>query len=400
MEGQKDIQLAVSSDEESVRLLSSRRFVRGPKAIMGVVASVALLLAAAGVCFHQARSVAAPKGEDSNDVYEQLAEVDAAQPLWQISTAERDLCSKINENCIETKCCKTSNFRCFKKSETSAQCAEKGTGEVLSRDKIVFQSAAPATSLFCFAVYQADTGSTKKKYDKEMLMSAFAKKIHVFACNAYEVYSDVATSLGDSFSTKMVHDVDGTFHFAKRKEEGTWINTGMYQQAWKAISAAGTYKAYDWTVKADADAVFFPDKLVNRIKLMPRATTGVILNNCKDVDYGFFGALEVFSEVAFSSLLANMDKCNKTLPWTIGIENGKYGPMGEDLFAEICLEKNGVLKIDAFDIKKDGLCPGDRPKDQKKNKKWVPNCAQATTPAIHPLRKIWEWEKCYTEASR
>merc|ERR1712217_432501 len=111
----------------------------------------------------------------------------------------------------------------------SAQCAEKGTGEVLSRDKIVFQSAAPATSLFCFAVYQADTGSTKKKYDKDMLMAAFAK----------------------------------------RKGEGTWFNTGMYQQAWKAISAAGTYKAYDWTVKADCDAGFFPDKLVNRIKLMP-----------------------------------------------------------------------------------------------------------------------------------
>merc|ERR1712226_379919 len=123
----------------------------------GVVASVALMLAAAGVCFYQARTVAAPKGEDSNDVYEQHAEVNAAQPLWQISTAERDLCSKINENCIETKCCKTANFRCFKKSETSAQCAEKGTGEVLSRDKIVFQlpwviHSAPRWSMMLMAL--------------------------------------------------------------------------------------------------------------------------------------------------------------------------------------------------------------------------------------------------------
>merc|ERR1712217_626583 len=99
---------------------------------------------------------------------------------------------------------------------------------------------------------------------------------------------------------------------------------------------------------------------------MPGATTGVIPNHSKNADYGFFGSLEVFSEVAFSSLLANMDKCNKRLLWTSGIENGKYGPMGEDLFVEICLAKNAVLKIDAFNIKKDGVCPGEGPRIRRK----------------------------------
>merc|ERR1712113_344945 len=146
-------------------------------------------------------------------------------------------------------------------------------------------------------------------------------------------YSDTVASLGGGYSTKRVEDVDGTFHFAKRKLMGTWINTSLYQQVWKAISQEGKYRDYAWTIKADADAVFFPSRLVPRIKLIPRATTGSFLVNCKGVDYGFFGSLEVFSEVAFSTLLVNMDKCNKTLPWTLGIKNGKYGPMGADVFA-------------------------------------------------------------------
>merc|ERR1712187_3835 len=72
---------------------------------------------------------------------------------------------------------------------------------------------------------------------------------------------------------------------------------------------------------------------------------------------------------------------------------------GEDLFAEKCLEKNGAMKIEAFDIKVDGACPANRPKDQAKNKKWKPNCAQTVTPAMHPFKKTAEWVKCYKESS-
>ena len=32
------------------------------------------------------------------------------------------------------------------------------------------------------------------------------------------------------------------------------------------------------------------------------------------------------------------------------IEKGEYEPMGEDLFAEMCLRKTGVTMLDAFDI--------------------------------------------------
>ena len=45
----------------------------------------------------------------------------------------------------------------------------------------------------------------------------------------------------------------------------------------------------------------------------------------------------------------------------MGVEDGKYGPMGEDLFAETCMRKNGVTGIEVFDISKDGCCEAKRP---------------------------------------
>merc|ERR1712007_284797 len=72
---------------------------------------------------------------------------------------------------------------------------------------------------------------------------------------------------------------------------------------------------------------------------------------------------------------------------------------GEDLFAQVCMDKHGVKKVENFEISTDGACPGDRPKDQQKNKKWIPPCAGTVTPSIHPFKKPADWKKCYDETN-
>ena len=57
----------------------------------------------------------------------------------------------------------------------------------------------------------------------------------------------------------------------------------------------------------------------------------------------------------------------------VGIDKGKYDPMEEDLFAEMCTRKNGVTAMEAFDITKDGAREAKRATDEKKNKKWKPD---------------------------
>merc|ERR1712018_630676 len=60
-----------------------------------------------------------------------------------------------------------------------------------------------------------------------------------------------------------VTDVEGDWHFAKRKTSGTWVNTGMFTQIWKKIAEAGEYQNADWVLKLDADAIF----IANRMKV-------------------------------------------------------------------------------------------------------------------------------------
>merc|ERR1712183_815702 len=79
------------------------------------------------------------------------------------------------------------------------------------------------------------------------------------------------------------------------------------------------------------------------------------MGNCKNVKYGWFGSLEIFSAVAFETLLGSMAACKEsTIDWKTGVDGGKYGPMGEDLFAQACLDANGVSRGEAFGTKLDG----------------------------------------------
>ena len=117
------------------------------------------------------------------------------------------------------------------------------------------------------------------------------------------------TSTSPSLTVTKVNDVDNDFHM------GTWINTGLYAQVWKAIAVKGDYADYDWSAK-----------LVARISLLPISPTGGFLANCAEgVECGFFDNLEVFSQTAFSILLANVDTCKtKTVKnWKVGIHMGK-----------------------------------------------------------------------------
>jgi len=394
--------VAMESSGDDGEMVEAAQPARRSWTSRAAFASLGLLLGSAALlCAHRLLSPSADTAPVQQDFISEAA-VGSGQYRWQIIPKERDLCSKPKHDCETTGCCSVSGFYCYDRINGPAKCMKEckpvADGDCIPRSQplelLPASEGVPATSLYCFSVYTKNTGSTKKSYEKELLALQFKKKASIFACNAYAVYSDVAVTVAPGLTTNKVEDVNGEFHFAKRKETGAWVNSGLFIQVWKAVSAAGTYGANDWVIKVDPDAVFKPQVLVDRIKLMPRTNAGVILQNCKGVEYGFFGSLEVFSKRAFETLVVNIDSCKAKLPWKVGIKGGKYGPMGEDLFAEICMEKNGVDKIEAFDIVVDGACPMDRPKDQRKNKKWKANCGPTSAAAMHPFKKPADYSKC------
>jgi len=385
------------------------------KSTFAISLAAAVMLAMGIVAMRRNLPLLAWEGSDNIAEKAAVVQVTKSQPSWQITSTERDLCSSAKENCFQSQCCKVAGHKCYLTGDVVGKCMEYCVIGKDSADCTQLQKSQtmqiespdtrqhPADSMFCFSIYTKNTGTSKKSHELELLTQQRAKTISIFACDASAVYSDVSVSLGGGANTIQVDDKEGDFHIAHRKTDdgtqGPWVNTGLFKQVWKAIGVSSTYKKYDWTVKADPDAVFLPARLKPRVRWLIRPTNGLILTNCRHVDYGFFGNLEVFSSMAFSILVANVDKCSSTLPWKVGLKNGKYGPMGEDLFAEVCLEKNGVAKAEAFDITIDGACPADRPYDQIDNKHWHYGCDKTSAAAMHPFKKPADWLACYSKTS-
>jgi len=246
----------------------------------------------------------------------------------------------------------------------------------------------PGTTMFCFSVYTHDTGLTKKNWELDLLRTQFHFGASIFGCGSWDVFSDAEVMIAPGpplLNTKKVDDVEGEFHILRRKDTNGWINTPLFYQIWQLIRKEGKSQLADWTVKVDPDAVFLPQRLVDH--LQPKGVTGngLYYENCKSVDSGFFGNLEVFSNKAFAVFLDNLEDCKLNLCWKGGC-GWKWGPWGEDLFAQRCMDRHKVDKVQDFDLTTDGACPGDRPVGQKQNKKWRPDCASTLTPAMHPFK--------------
>merc|ERR1711997_508781 len=116
----------------------------------------------------------------------------------------------------------------------------------------------------------------------------------------------------------------------------------------KKIKEEGLWANRDWTVKVDIDAVFLPMRLRERLGQVEVTENGIYLENCKYVNFGFFGSLEVFSHNAAANYMANLDDCTTTLNY----------------------------------------------KGHEKNRKWRPDCATSFTPAIHHFKTPKEYFDC------
>merc|ERR1712217_678537 len=255
------------------------------------------------------------------------------------------------------------------------------------------------TTLFCFSFYTENTGTTKPSTELSLLRTQYFLGVSIFGCEAYQVYSDVVTWISDpenrKYETVKVEDTNNDFHQEKRKKTGTWINANMFIATWKLIQKEESlWKNKDWIVKVDADAVFLPSRLRDKLRNQQVTDNGIYIENCKYVSYGYFGNLEVFSSQAAATYMANLDDCKNTLNYLGKEKEYGYEAWGEDLFAQKCMDKHGVDKVDIFDITTDGACRGDRPEGQQENKTWTPDCGTTKTPAMHPFKKPADYFKC------
>lgn len=314
-------------------------------------------------------------------------------------------CSKSGENCYSTGCCQVSGHKCYTKTYGVAHCNATCTlGKQGFTCGVVGAHSVPVAralgdKLYCFSVYTLNTGSPKESHELELLTVQKKHGVSIFACDAFDVFADTHGFVGDYAMIK-VDDTLNEFHQLKRKETGAWVNWAMFYQVWIKVREVGKWRQGDYIVKADADAVFVPDRLRQWLSTKKGDSPhGVYYENCPRVQYGYFGNLEVMTTTAASVLTTYLEDCHAVFaPCANEGCDWKWGPWGEDVFVQRCMDHHYVDKAEGFDMTTDGACAAHRPEGQEKNKKWhATDCTQVTTPAAHPFKKPQDYMKCMGE---
>jgi len=187
-------------------------------------------------------------------------------------------------------------------------------------------------------------------------------KLSVFACEASNVYEGIRAETGEWKSIK---------------------NTDIFVDVWKKVQGDGLWQQHDWTVKADSDAVFLPDRLKMHLQgSKPQAEKPIYFHNI-DFKFHFMGALEVMSKEAIDLLLKNLDVCKEHI--------GNDG--GEDIFMMSCLDAIGVNYMEDYSLLDDKY---DSPDNF--NLFDVDRCSNDAIVAFHPYKAVNSWMGCHKVA--
>jgi len=292
-------------------------------------------------------------------------------------------CSWEGENCIHSKCCRRTGLKCWEKSQAWASCStscgelkqfggewtcEELGGDGGSHNVAPLTSAAELEyqSLFCFMVV-TDGGvvppGVKLGYEGRIVEAMRKAKASIFSCDGSAIYQGAQAAKGEWKSIK---------------------NTDIFAKVWEDVKGGGEYLKHPWTVKVDADAVFFPDRLRLKIQkyIKPPPRTALYFHNI-DFKFNFMGALEVMTKEAVVTLLAGFGDCLEH----IGTDGG------EDIFTMQCLDALGVGHMDDFSFLDDKYAhPGSF------NLFDVDACDNPAVVAFHPYKAVNSWMGCYKVA--
>lgn len=214
----------------------------------------------------------------------------------------------------------------------------------------------PDGGAFCWLVTAGSGG------EADLVTDHFAKRRSIFACNDWTVFSDTwslppvpVTNIG-SLSSKM-----GPW--------GSFLNAEVFLRAWDAFIKEGKYARHPWTVKVDADTVFFYWRFLYHVRGVD-SQDPVWYRSGEEL----LGALEVFSLGAVDAFAT---KGRSVCRW--GIEES-----GEDGFIDHCMQQLGAaVKIDGS-LLKSSLDPG--------------ACGDDGIVAFHPFKDLGSYSACQSIA--
>lgn len=237
-------------------------------------------------------------------------------------------------------------------------------------------------SLFCWSLV------TLGDMEEGLLKGIYTGRAGIFACNDYAVISRERALIGEDgcgepYYTWQV-DMPKTLprgHFGVDAETNSFLNVKVFMDCWQVLFNSGKIWENDFSVKADSDAVIFPDRI--RSHVAPHKGKAVFFTNCRfwggDQVGQLFGALEVFSKQAMGVYHDKNGTC-MGLPWQ---------RWGEDMYMQKCMDAIGVQTVGDFKMTADTSCPLGG----------SPDCGQRDIAAFHPHKDGQDWWNCWKTAN-
>lgn len=295
--------------------------------------------------------------------------------------SQQSNCSWEGENCVYSQCCKRTRKKCWEKEAGKWASCSMACEDLMQPEEewscrnlggargahLVPKSTDPSRhlSLFCFMVVTPDgivPPGVQEGYEQKLQEMMEPVKGSIFGCEGSAIYQGVRATRGEWKSIR---------------------NTEVFVKVWADVRSDRQYAQHDWTVKVDADAVFFPDRLKQHlINLKVPPKTPIYLHNVQ-FSFNFMGALEVMSKEAFEVLTDNLDACLEHI--------GSDG--GEDIFTMQCLDAYEVGYMEDFMLLEDKYShPGEF------NLFDVDACSNDDVVAFHPYKAANSWMGCYKVA--
>jgi len=254
-----------------------------------------------------------------------------------------------NSRCEEfSNCCPDFQAVCAASLKTNAQTTESPPPQTTSARSM------GSPSLLCFSVIRSEgneIGLVGAQHDRHAA---------IFACDTTLVFSNgPSIRIGTMDTVSIPTEAIGMGNLGVEGETtNSWLNTAVFIEVWHWLVKDGRWKGYDWTVKVDPDAVFFPERLRDHVRpYTPPGGGNYYLVNCNkrytaDPDdevfkEKLFGALEVFSKQAVQAYQDGHKRCTDELKW--------HG-WGEDYYMQSCLSFLGVLPVGDFTMVGDKRC--------------------------------------------
>jgi len=233
----------------------------------------------------------------------------------------------------------------LKQQRLAATCSEPSKSTRNERPCTPPAVVRAGTELFCFMAVLPGS------FEEELRRSAERKGTGIFACDVSRVYQS---------------------YWVGRTSAGWSANIPVFKKIWSQVWEDGIYRTKDWTVKADPDTVWSPQRL--RWRLPRYEVNEGDMYFIKNYGGGILGPIEILTKSAVDRLSEVMvEQCN-------------YNSQGgEDDWLRVC-----CMQTAGFGYKTDLHLLSFSP----------PVCGDSSFVAYHPLKNSWAWNACADQMLR